>query len=916
MIHSSAIVRRAVLGIVVAVPSALGAQGGTWALTNARIETVTKGLIERGTIVIRDGLIVAVGTTVPVPADARVLDLSGRTISPGLIDLMSGIGLSEPAALAGGGRGGGGGGPAALVTVAPRFSGFDPERVVADELRLSVADARAAREGGVTAVLVAPSRGALRGLSALVPAKDSADGRAALRSPVAQHLGFQGGGGGFGGGEAGTPGTIMGVIAYQRQAFHDARRHGLLVDRWRAEPRGVPRPPNDPGLEALVPVVRGTLPAFYEAGNENEIRRAVRVAKEFDLKLTIVGATEGWRALDALAGRPVVVSVNFPVPSAGTGWSYRQAQRREPGDSAALDREARKLIEANPAAVHKGGIRFALASGRTPASTFLANARKAVAAGLPADVALQAMTIRPAEMTGLGDALGSIEVGKIANLVVTEGGGILSDSARVRAVFIDGERFEVTPPPAAGGRGGGRGAPPDDGAPLALLALAAPVAGAQPVAAPGVAPFTMPIPPAARLVAITNATILTASHGTIQRGTILIRDGKIAEVGSNVAVPAGAQVIDGTGKFVTPGIIDAHSHSSLEGINEGSSSVTAEVELADAVRQDGLTFYRQLAGGVTAANLLHGSANTIGGKNVTVKLRWGLPVDSMIFQQAPPGIKFALGENVRQTNSQPQPGRQPRYPRTRMGVEELLRERFTAARDYQAEWAAFTKAKAALKRGEAEPIPPRRDVELDVLVEILEGKRLVHAHSYRSDEIYMLLKVAKDFGFRIASLQHVLEGYKVADEIAAAGTGASTFADMWGYKLEAWDAIAFNSALMAERGVRVSVNSDSDERARRLYQDAAKAMHYGETSEEEALKMITLNAAWQLGVDKYTGSIDVGKDADIAIFSAHPFSSAARVEMTLVDGRVFFDRKTAPTLEALMEQLRRTRAAMDDGGIR
>ncbi|HEY4658052.1 MAG TPA: amidohydrolase family protein [Gemmatimonadaceae bacterium] len=381
-------------------------------------------------------------------------------------------------------------------------------------------------------------------------------------------------------------------------------------------------------------------------------------------------------------------------------------------------------------------------------------------------------------------------------------------------------------------------------------------------------------------------------------------------------MPAGAQVIDGTGKFVTPGIIDAHSHSSLEGINEGSSSVTAEVELADAVRQDGLTFYRQLAGGVTAANLLHGSANTIGGKNVTVKLRWGLPVDSMIFQQAPPGIKFALGENVRQTNSQPQPGRQPRYPRTRMGVEELLRERFTAARDYQAEWAAFTKAKAALKRGEAEPIPPRRDVELDVLVEILEGKRLVHAHSYRSDEIYMLLKVAKDFGFRIASLQHVLEGYKVADEIAAAGTGASTFADMWGYKLEAWDAIAFNSALMAERGVRVSVNSDSDERARRLYQDAAKAMHYGETSEEEALKMITLNAAWQLGVDKYTGSIDVGKDADIAIFSAHPFSSAARVEMTLVDGRVFFDRKTAPTLEALMEQLRRTRAAMDDGGIR
>jgi imidazolonepropionase-like amidohydrolase len=433
----------------------------------------------------------------------------------------------------------------------------------------------------------------------------------------------------------------------------------------------------------------------------------------------------------------------------------------------------------------------------------------------------------------------------------------------------------------------------------------------------GGVPLSMPIPPAGKLVAITHATILTASHGTIENGTILIRDGKIAEIGPNVQVPAGAKVIDATGKFVTPGIIDAHSHSSLEEINEGTHSVTAEVRVGDEFREDGLTIYRQLAGGVTAANVLHGSANTIGGQNLMVKMKWGLPVDSMVYDKAPPGIKFALGENVRQTNVQPTPGRTPRYPRSRMGVEELLRERFTAARAYQAEWAAYAKVRAALKKGEAEPIPPKKDIELDALVEVLEGKRLVHAHSYKADEILMLLRVAKDFGFHIATLQHVLEGYKVADEIAAAGTGASTFVDFWGYKLEAWDAIAFNPALMAERGVRVTVNSDGDERARRLYQDAAKVMHYGgTTTEEEALKMITLNAAWQLGVDKYTGSIDVGKDADIAIFTAHPFSPAARVDMTLVDGRVFFDRRTAPTLEALMQMIRRTRAAMDDGGTR
>lgn len=429
----------------------------------------------------------------------------------------------------------------------------------------------------------------------------------------------------------------------------------------------------------------------------------------------------------------------------------------------------------------------------------------------------------------------------------------------------------------------------------------------------GAGALNMPVPPAAKLVAIAHATILTASHGTIQNGTIIIRDGKIAAIGANIAVPAGAQVIDATGKYVTPGIIDAHSHSSLQGINEGSSSITSQVCICDAFREDGLTLYRQLAGGVTAANLLHGSANTIGGQNLTVKMRFGLPVDSMIYDKAPPGIKFALGENVRQTNNGAQPGRTPRYPRTRMGVEELLRDAFTRAREYQAEWKEYDKAKAAWKKPAAEPIPPRKDVQLDPLVEVMEGKRLVHAHSYRSDEILMLLKVAKDFGFRVASLQHVLEGYKIADEIAAAGTGASTFADEWAYKLEAWDAIPFNAALMAERGVKVSINSDSDERARRLYQDAAKAMHYGGASEEEALKMVTLNAAWQLGIDKYTGSIDVGKDADIAIFTAHPFSPAARVDMTLVDGRVYFDRKTSPSLEALLLQLRRPRAAMGAG---
>lgn len=444
--------------------------------------------------------------------------------------------------------------------------------------------------------------------------------------------------------------------------------------------------------------------------------------------------------------------------------------------------------------------------------------------------------------------------------------------------------------------------------------------GAQAPSAATTAPFTMPVPPAGRLVAITNATIMTASHGTIQRGTVLIRDGRITAVGENVDVPAGAQVIDGTGRWVIPGIIDAHSHTAAEAINEGTQSVTAEVRMADVLRQDGVTLYRQLAGGVTSANVLHGSANTIGGQNVTIKFRYGMPAESLIFREAPPGIKFALGENVRQTNNNPQPGQQRRYPFTRMGVEETLRDAFTRARQYQGEWRGYRTDSTAWARNRntrtrgPEPIPPGRDLELDALVEVLEGTRLVHAHSYRSDEIFMLLQVAHEFGFRIQTFQHVLEGYRVADEIAAAGSGASTFADNWAYKMEAYDAIPHNAALMAERGVLVTINSDSDERARRLYQEAAKAMHYGGASEEEALRMITLNAARQLGVGERTGSIDVGKDADIAIFNGHPFAPGSRVEMTLVDGRVYFDRSTAPTLEERMRQMRGRPAARPASG--
>jgi imidazolonepropionase-like amidohydrolase len=409
-------------------------------------------------------------------------------------------------------------------------------------------------------------------------------------------------------------------------------------------------------------------------------------------------------------------------------------------------------------------------------------------------------------------------------------------------------------------------------------------------------------PPAAAAVPdtlIRNATVLTVSHGTLERTDLLLRNGKISAVGQNLKAPDGARVIDATGKFVLPGIIDAHSHSMMDGsVNECTRSVTSMVTTRDILNPTAINIYRELAGGTTAALLLHGSCNSIGGLSTTVKFKWGHPAADFPVPGAPPGIKFALGENPKRSNFNV-PGLQPRYPATRMGVEETIRDAFTRARDYKKDWDDY---RAAAARGEKNLIPPRRDLELDPLVEILEGKRFVHSHCYRADEILMLINLADEFGFKVRTFQHVLEGYKVAAEIARHGAGASTFTDFWGYKMEAYDAIAYNAAVLVRHGVVTSVNSDSDERARRLNIEAAKTMRYGGLTEEEALKLVTLNPAIQLGIDKRTGSIDVGKDADVVVWSAHPFSVYAHPEQTFVDGELLFDRQAdiarRPQLEA------------------
>ena len=418
---------------------------------------------------------------------------------------------------------------------------------------------------------------------------------------------------------------------------------------------------------------------------------------------------------------------------------------------------------------------------------------------------------------------------------------------------------------------------------LALAAVLAlvPTAGAR-VAGQG-APANQ-----SRVVALRGATILTVTKGTIPNGTIVLRDGKIAALGANVTIPAGAETIDVSGKFVSPGIIDAHSHIANDSINEGGTTVSSMTGIEDVLDPTDINIYRDLGGGLTVANVLHGSANPIGGKNSVIKLRWGKKrAQEMLFEGAMPGIKFALGENPKDMTQPGQNTGPRRYPATRMGVEFVIRDAFTRAKAYQKAWQDYEKKKGTAG---ADLLPPRRDLQLEPLVEILEGKRLVHCHSYRADEILMMIRLAEEMGFKIATFQHVLEGYKVAKEMAAHGAGGSTFSDWWGYKIEAVDAIPHNAAIMLRKGVLVSINSDSAEHARRLNTEAAKSIKWGGLTEDEAFSMVTINPAKQLRIDNRVGSLETGKDADVVVWTHHPLSTYAIVDRVYIDGNLYYER--------------------------
>ena len=874
-----------------------------YAIQGVRVEVGDGTVLEGATVVIENGTITAVGPDAAIPEHARVIDGEGLTVFPGLIDAMGSLPAPRRP----------GGGPAAsgpapggprrrpdANSSLPRGPEDRPQTTpwkrAADDLALDAEAVEAWRKAGFTSVAARAGQGLFPGRLSLVRfGEPGADPEHQVVAPeLAQMVSFDTGGG-FGA----YPGALMGKIAYLRQVLLDAGHYVAAVASYEADPAGWRRPDFDRTLAPLAATVAGNERILLPGSSAAEIERALRLGEEFGLDSIVYGGQEAYRLAGELAaaGVPVLVDVDWPE-------ALPERDRDPDADRPLRQILHERLAPSTPVELADAGAQFAFSSdGAKSADEFLAGVRRAVEGGLEPGRALTALTRDAAATYGLEDRIGTVAEGLAADLVLADGYP-WQESVRVAAVFVDGRRYAASDGDDAGaaeGEEGEEGAEGDEGEDVSETEGAEETAEAQEAPAPlrlaevaeryeavagdSAVPMTGPYRQD-DVLAIVGGTVLTMAGETIENGTVVVRDGRVAAVGRRVRPPRDAHVIDAAGRYVVPGIIDAHSHIAAEGgINEGSLAVTSMVRVADVVDPTDIGIYRALAGGVTTINVLHGSANPIGGQNQVLKLRWGQDADGMRFEGAPLGIKFALGENPKRSRSFGQGPR--RYPATRMGVLDVIRQAFTEAAEYQAAWARHREAEAAGERSR----PPARDLELEALVEILEGRRLVHAHSYRADEILQLLRLAEELGFRIATLQHVLEGYRVADEIAAHGAGASTFSDWWAYKVEAYEAIPYNAALMTDRGVVVSINSDDAEEMRHLNHEAAKAVKWGGLSDEQALALVTINPAKQLRIDDRVGSIEVGKDADLVIYDGHPLSSYAVVQTTLVDGKVYFDRE-------------------------
>ena len=913
---------------------------GVYAFTNATIIQNEKTKIEKATLVIKQGKIVAVGTTVEIPKEAIVVDCNGKFIYPSFVDPLTDYGANTPK------RGAGGfnfGAPAQFGSNKAGAYNWNqaikPEVNAVESFSVDEATAAGFRNNGYGVVFTHVKDGIARGTGAVVTLAGTNENNSILKTKAAQVFSFD-----KGTSTQSYPSSLMGSIALLRQTYLDAKWYTT-----KPASEGV-----NLSLEAFN--ANAGLPQIFVADDKWSTLRADRIAKEFGTQYIIRGGDNGYQRIDEMAKikASYILGIDFPA-------ALDVEDANDARFVALSEMKHWELAPTNPAAFEKAGINFSISTGdMRDGKQFLANLRKAVQYGLSETKALEALTKTPAQQIGVYDQVGSLEVGKLANFLITTE-PIFNSSAKIIENWIQGNKYDVNAGewknfagkykltinnagtktaytveikkdltanmigadtlaakiavseslvkisfPERKGRGaesirlsgviadGGWSGFGTDAKGAKLTWSASLIAAATPVVAEKkatesvnlVSKVTYPfvglgneVVPQQETILIKNATVWTnEKEGNLQNTDVLLKAGKIAKIGKGLN-ETGARVIDGTGKYLSPGIIDEHSHIGALSINEGAQSVTSEVRIGDNMNPEDINIYRQLSGGVTSSHILHGSANTVGGQTQLIKLRWGTTDEGLKFAGADPFIKFALGENVKRTTST----NNNRFPDTRMGVEEVLTDAFDRAVDYQ-------------KAMKANPTTTRRDLELDALSEIMNKKRFITCHSYVQTEITYAMRAiekfkAQGYDFNINTFTHILDGYKVADKMKVHGSSAATFSDWFAYKTEVTDAIAYNAAIMHNVGVNTVINSDDAEMARRLNQEAGKIVKYGGVSEEEAFKMVTINPAKALHVDNKVGSIKVGKDADVVLWSENPLSIYAKSLYTIVDGTVYFDRE-------------------------
>ena len=932
-------------------------------------------------MVIRDGLIEAIGADVAIPPDAVIKDMRGKTIYPGLIDIFTNYGLSAAPKKSGSS---GQGEKSSNKNKGTNHwnKSVNSDKQAVELIKHNKKMAKALRGCGFTTVVAYPAEGIFKGSGALVQLNNDKINQSILSSNIAQAISFSKGKGFR---SRSYPGSTMGCIALIRQTFLDAQWYQEAWTKFKKAPEGQNAPEVNSSLCSLKPYVNGLKPVIMETRDELEVLRAKKIADEFNLNMWILGSGYEYRRLQAIKNTnfKLILPLSFPKePEVSTRESELNVELHE--------LRHWDMAPENPGRITKVNIPFALTStSLKKKSEFLSKLRIAVKRGLPANQALMALTETPAEWLQMSHILGSLEKGKLANFIITDG-DLFKDKTKILDTWVSGQQFKISELPKVDIRGNwdlkittksktdtgaivisGKGKKlqaklrlqnkkskvkkvslddhlimmifPGDSSGIKGAARMTGVISKKTITGNGIwgdgdtfawfaeltkpwkekqdttkpqpvkmADFPVVYPEGAfgntappvqpEFLLIKNGTIWTSGpEGIVENGDLLIKNGKIIKIGKNLKAPSNATIINATGKHVSPGIIDAHCHVGITGGgNEATHAITSEVRIKDVINSDDINIYRQLAGGVTSVCTLHGSANPIGGTYAVIKLRWGTLPDEMVLFDAREGIKFALGENVKQSNWGSNPN--PRYPQTRMGVMEIIRDAFMAAKDYRQEWKQYKKQSKKNKN----LIPPLRNLRHEALLEVLDGKTIIHCHSYRQDEILAMMRLAEELGIKVDVFIHTFEGYKVAAELKKHGSMSTSSTDWWAYKMEADDGIPYNGALMYDQGIVVGYNSDSAELGRRLNTEAAKAVKYGNVPPEEALKFVTLNAAKHLFLEDRIGSLEKGKDADFAIWSHSPLSTYSKCEQTWVDGRKYFDLKQDAILRKKVSKERNT----------